>query len=270
MNTKQQFLHFLKFHIAASPWIWFIPIILTFQPAISVLTGSSNDSLALSSTSALAFMCMIPMLFAAFVFKPEVLADMNYTSPQTQTMARAYSMDFILTRPVDRPVFFASRFALYTMVILIPLIFVIGVSYLRPSLSVRIPEKNTEIIEFYKARLPDAQVVPVSKTLVSVESPHGRVGFVTVMALTAMAASAIWPVFLCSIARLRWRYWIYWSVFVTGMIAIPLSLLINRRMLEAMLLFLQSHMVLSALVVVMLLFASWKITSRSLEKFEYP
>ncbi len=262
MKPINQFFHLLKYLCTASWWILVLPMAFIVQPMISVLSTSSFSSLMLQ-TSGVGMMCMMPMLLASMIFAPELFLRMNFTTPQTQQMAAAYSMDFLVTRPLDKPVIFSARYTFYWAALLVPCLVMIGLTFTNPSLTVNIPTKNSEEIAFFSSNLPNAEVTEKSEHRTTLHSPTGRVHLAVSMILLSAGFAAMWPPFVIWLSRQRFRNWIFWIVFLGGMLGMQLSPIFMRsRFWETGLFLIQGHVLISCLALGFLIFFGFHAARR--------
>jgi hypothetical protein len=264
MKPNNQFFHLFKYLSTASWWIWMMPLTFAVQPAVSLLLGTGSSSLSVHALG-LGMLCMMPMLLATMVFAPEIFCGMHYTTPQTQQMAAAYSNDFLLTRPVDKPVVFSARYAFYFCALSLPLVILFSLAFIKPSLKMEVPAKSIETVTFYSSHLPDAMVTQKSEYRVTIHSPNGRVYLVLSMIVTSLAFISLWPPFVIWLSRRRFQKWIFWTVLMGGLLGMQmLPLFLWGRFLEKGLFLIQSHLLVSCVMVGVLAFLGFRAALRGM------
>ncbi len=264
MKPNDQFFHLFGYLCKASWWIWMMPLAFALQPAVSLMLDSSFSSLNLQSTG-LGMLCMMPMMLATMVFAPEIFSGMNYTTPQTQQIAAAYSNDFLLTRPLDKPVVFSARYAFYFCALSLPLLILLTLAFTKPGLTMDVPVKNIESVTFYSSHLPDAEVTNKSEHTVAIHSPKGRVLLALSMALVSLAFISFWPPFVMWLSRQRFHKWIFWIVFMGGLLGLQMLLIFRwGRFLEEVLFLIQGHLVVSCMILGVLVFLGFRAARRAM------
>jgi len=264
MKPNNQFFHLIKYLCTASWWIWMMPLAFAVQPAVSLLMGSSFSSLSVQSAG-LGMLCVMPMMLATMVFAPQIFTGMNYTTPQTQQMAAAYSNDFLLTRPLDKPVVFSARYTFYFCALSLPLVILLFLAFTKPGLTMDVPAKSSEAVTFYSSHLPDANVTQKSEHRVTIHSPKGRVYLVLSMILVSLAFVSFWPPFVIWLSRRRFQKWIFWTVFMGGLLGLQmLPIFLWGRFLEKGLFLIQSHLVVSCVMLGVLVFLGFRAARRGM------
>jgi len=125
----------------------------------------------------------------------------------------------------------------------------IGLTFANPSLNVNVPNKNSETIAFFSSSLPNAEVSEKSEHGTTIHSPTGRIHLALSMILLSAAFAAIWPPFVIWLLRQRFRIWIFWIVFLGGMLGLQLTPIFMRsHLLETGLFMIQGHFLVSCLV----------------------
>jgi hypothetical protein len=272
MKPRRQFLALFRYNAFASPWIWIFPFAFGLQPCISLMAGSSWRSLE-TPLAPLTVWAFLPMMVAAFVFAGDrLLAGTPGLTPQTYQQIQTFAGEFLLTRAVDRPMVFLSRFALYWMLILLPLLLVFGLTLFRPQISLNVPLKSPEKVEWYLSQLPGATVAETTESAKIISSPHGRVRLGAALVLLGVACATVWPAFIYAIQPLRWRKVIFWGLF-TVLVFLPVGMIWishGRGGTERTVLWIMNHGALCALAAVGLAAASYFFCASRDREVEYP
>jgi len=231
--------------------------------------GTWRDlSVPLSGAS---MMWITPMIFAASVFIPELFVGMQGTTPQTQQMAQSFSTEFLLTRAVDRPAVFRARAALYWVLILIPVLVLLALAAWRPSISIEVPLKPPGSGAVYLQSLPGAAVAKTTKATEIITSPTGRLAIAGVLALVAVWFASFWQGLVFAIARLKFKRWIFYTVFIGGIASPMLLVFVDQgRSLENPIFFILNHPIAAVGITGLFVGATWIFSSARARMIEYP
>ena len=272
MKPLPQYFALLRYHLFASPWIWVFPLVLGLQPSLMNMTRSGSWGAAefVSMTP----LSMLPMMLAAFIFAGEkLLGGTPGLTPQTYQQIQTFAGEFLFTRAVDRSIVFRARLTVYWTLILLPLLVLVGVMAWRPELTVTVPSKAQDQVQFYLAQLPGASLAETAnKGLQKVVSPHGWVSFGMVTALVGAAMAAVWPMIVYVIMPLRFRKWIFWGLLI-GIVALPLTQMRHGTgkigAFEHGALWAMNHLAICAGVVLVLAVVSYLFTAARNRDVEY-
>jgi hypothetical protein len=272
MKPPRQFLALFRYNAFASPWIWVFPFTFGLQPGLSLMSRATWYSLE-TFLAPLTIFGFLPMMIAAFVFAGERLfTGTPGLTTQTYQQIQTFAGEFLLTRAVDRPVVFRSRFTLYWTLILLPLLLVLGLTILRPEISLSVPLKSPEKAEWYLSQLPGATVTRTTETTKVISAPHGRVGLGVAIVLLGAACATVWPAFIYAILPLRWRKVIFWGLFAV-LVFLPVGMIWishGRGGTERTVLWIMNHGALCALAAVALAAASYFFCASRDREVEYP
>ncbi len=271
MKPLPQFFALLRFHACASPWIWVFPIAFGMQPIIH-FWGAGNNwgnlTIALLGSN---MMWITPILFAATVFIPELFVGMQGTTPQTHPMAQGFSAEFLLTRAVDRPVIFRSRVVFYWILALIPVLVLLALAAWRPSISIEIPLKSPGSGAMYLQSLPGAFVAKTTKTTEVITSPTGRLAIAGTLALVSVLFTAFGQGFVFAISRFKFKRWIFYTVFIGGIVSPILLMFANQeRSFENLIFLILNHPVAAVGLTGLFVGAAWLFSSARAKMIEYP
>lgn len=272
MKPFQQFLTLLRFHATASPWIWIFPVAFGLQPCIMIMVGQNWRDLTISLSSA-PMLWMTPVLLAVFIFTPELLAGMRSTTPQTQQQVQSFSAEFLLTRPVDRPVLFHARMALFWVLVLLPILLLLALALWRPAVNIEVPLKPPGSGEIYLKNLPGATVTKTTKSTEVITSSVGRLAIAGSLSLLAVGLAAFWQSFVFFILRLRYARVIFWTAFIVGVAGMP-WLMIGRQnrhhWLEGLIFWVLNNCAAAVGVTALIVGFSWVFSSARSKTIEYP
>lgn len=272
MKPPRQFLALFRYNAFASPWIWVFPFAFGLQPCVSLMASSSWRSLD-TPLAPLMVWAFLPMMMAALVFAGDRLfAGTPGLTPQTYQQIQTFAGEFLLTRAIDRPAVFRSRFALYWTLILLPLFLVLALTVLRPEISLSVPLKSPEKAEWYLSQLPGATVTGTTGTVKIISSPHGRVGLGIALVLLGTACATVWPAFIYAILPLRWRKVIFWGLF-SVLIFLPVGMILiskGRGGMERTVLWVMNHGAICAFAAIGLAIASYFFCASRDREVEYP
>jgi len=224
-------------------------------------------SLPLSSSTML---IMIPMMVAAFVFTPELWTGMTGATQQSQQNLQGCSLDFLLTRAVDRSVVFRARAALFWILVLLLAILLLALASWWPSVSIQVPLKPPGAGMVYLETMPGAAVTKTTSFAETIFLPTGRLAIVGTLVLLSIACSAFWQGFVFAISGLKFKRWLFYAALI-GMIGFPFLMLRGRsRSLEALVFLILKHPVAAVGIVGVFVVAAWVFSSARAKQIEYP
>lgn len=270
MKPLQQFFALLRFHACASPWIWIFPVAFGMQSCISLMTRENwgNLTVALAGSS---MMWITPMMLASMLFIPELFVGMQGTTQQTQQMAQSFSTEFLLTRAVDRPAVFRARAALYWVLVLLPVMLLPVLSLWKPSISIAVSLTPPGSGAVYLQNLPGAAVTKTTKTTEVITSPTGRLAIAGALALVAVLFASFWQGFVFAIAHLKFKRWIFFTVFIGGIAGFPLLMFAGQeRSLEKLIFLIMNHPVAAVVLTGLVVAAAWAFSAARAKVIEYP
>lgn len=199
-------------------------------------------------------------MLASFLFSQNILTQNKWTTPQTQRMSMAMSLEFLLTRPVDRLATFWSRNILYWIMVLLPLSIWIVIAVINPSLTLEVTEKAGGTMaktNYYLNHIPGSEVLKsASNGNATIYAAHGTLWLKLSIASSLIIISMFYHALLLTLAQYRYAKVIFWSVFALC-ILIPALLDVYRasHILEAVIFFPIEHFYIAlALFAVLLAF----------------
>lgn len=270
MKSLPQFFALLRFHACASPWIWVFPVTLGIQPFISLMSRDNWGDLTIALLG-FSIMWITPLMLAAMVFTPEMFGGMQGTTLQTQQMAQMSSAEFLMTRAVNRPMVFRSQAALYWILVLLPVVVLLTLAAFRPSLSIEIPLKPPGASAMYLQNLPGATVAKTTKTTEVITSPTGRIAIAGTMALASVLFAAFGQGFVFAINRFKFKRWIFYTVFIGGIVGSPVQMFFRLdHSFESLVFYILNHPIAAVGLTGLFVGAVWVFSSARARMVEYP
>jgi hypothetical protein len=212
MTNAKQFWALLKFQTKVNPFVWFVPIFLS---APLFITGTFLSWYHPSLHSVLGVQNLFFVgLVALWVLVPEIAQGGNST--------RSAGTEFLLTRAVDRPIFYRSRAALfYVLVFLIPLVGLV-LSLKTPDLKVTEYSNVAQQECLRNVRGSTLEADPSGGRSPLIAIPRGNVlveeWHFWMYVITAVGAQTL----LSLLYPLKYRTYIFYAVFL-GIIFLPLA-----------------------------------------------
>lgn len=242
MKTPSQFWTLFRFHALASPWIWFMPLVLGFQGFIGPTHFYGDLNTALIFFNQLSW---IPLMLAAMIFLPEFFLGGAWTTVQTQQQVQSFGADFVLTRAVDRPSVFRARGALFWCIIGVSIVSWIVAAAFTPGFTLELSSRSgaAQNAAYYLQHLPGSFIEKTAQNGdVTIKAPFGNLQIKVLMGATALFMSMAWVILLPLVSRLPHRRWIYWGMFVVGILGVSFLPILGRSPLEPVLVLGLAHL----------------------------
>ncbi len=212
MNRTKQFWTLLKYQAIINPFILLMPCIFWFS---FHWNNNHHTSLyMLLYSPSIMFVAIIGMLYLA----PEIFSNTN--------TAQYGSIEFLLTRAVDRPLVYRARVAFCYLLFLLMLLPNLLGAFKNPS--VIIDAYDTAAYQQILHSIPGSIAMPVNHYGKSTEImiPNGNLLAESWRLCEFAVAIMAMQILILLIQPLKYRRWIFWGLYI-GFILAPLSSLIS-------------------------------------------
>ncbi|PTX98009.1 hypothetical protein DB345_04000 [Spartobacteria bacterium LR76] len=268
MKTPSQFWTLFRFHVFASPWIWVMPLALSIQGFVGLNRYYGDLSMVFLLFGQ---QMWVPLVIAAWILLPEFFMSSMWMTAQTQQQAQAFGGEFLLTRAVDRENVFRCRGALYWTIICVTVaVWVIAAAF-KPDITLQLNSQGggAAKVSYYLDHIPGSFVEKTTDGGTTIKAPTGNIQIRVLMSVLMVVMSGVWLVFLPLISRLPQRKWIHWSIFILGIVALPLLSLRVRASLEPLLVFGLAHLPAMVVLAIGILLAAERFAETRLAKLEF-
>ncbi len=246
-----------------------MPIVLGFQGFIGTNRFYRDLDTAVIFFNQLSW---IPLILAAMIFLPEFYLGGAWTTAQTQQQVQTFGADFILTRAVDRASVFRARGALFWCIIGAAVVSWIVAAAFKPGFTLELSSRSGAVqnAAYYLQHLPGSFIEKTAQNGdVTIKAPFGNLQLKLLMGATAFFISTVWLVLLPLISRLSHRRWVYWGMFMIGVLGLSFLPILGRSPLEPMVVTGLANLPVVAAIAVLAVIGGQLLAERLLRPVEF-